>query len=288
MSETKTFTVYTSESTSIWSYANPIGLAANLWRQRKLIYHMTRRDVSQRYKSTILGLMWPIVLPLVMLAVYTFIFGIVFKARWGMTPSENHFQFAVTLFCGLVMYNVFSETLGSATNIIVSNPNYVRKVVFPLEILPVVSMAAAMFHAFLGFCIMLVGAVFSVGMPSWTILYFPLVLVTLCSLTLALAWFLAALGVFIRDISQWVTLLVQIMIYATPVFYPLDIVPEKYKWILLLNPLTQIVIDARRTILWHMPPDWGPWAVTTAVTLILMQLGYMVFMRSKGAFGDVV
>jgi lipopolysaccharide transport system permease protein len=171
---------------------------------------------------------------------------------------------------------------------VVANPNYVKKVIFPLEILPVVALATALFQGCLSFLILLAGLVLFVGWPSWTILLFPLVVLPLCLLTLGLGWMLAALGVFIRDIGQFIVIILQMLLFASPIFYDLNQVPEQFRWILRLNPMTEIVTDGRRTVMWGLTPDWGGWALVAVVTLVVVQAGYMVFMRSKRAFGDVL
>jgi lipopolysaccharide transport system permease protein len=276
------------ESGSIWGMLNPVSIARNLWRHRALIRQLTRREVESRYRGSLLGLVWSFINPLIMLVIYTFVFGVVFKARWSVAEPENLLQFALTLFCGLTAFSMFEQCVNRAPLLIVGVPSYVKKVVFPLEILPVVSAGAALFHASIGIVIVLIVNLIENGVFCWTIVVLPLVMIPLLFLTLGVAWFLSSLGVFVRDTSHLVMIIVQLLLYASAIFYRLDAVPPALRSLLKFNPLTSIVGNFRNVLLWGILPDWvslGEWTLVTAAVMIL---GYGWFMKTKKAFADVL
>jgi lipopolysaccharide transport system permease protein len=278
----------TAQSESVLQYLNPLGLARNLWRHRDLIRQFTRREIEGRYRGSFLGLFWSFVNPLVLLLIYTFVFGVVFKSRWPNARTDSLSEFAVTLFCGLIAFNLFGESIGRAPSIVVGVPNYVKKVVFPLEILAFSTLGTSLFHAAIGL-LMLVGVnLLSGGALPWTIVLLPIVGLPLLLLSLGLIWFLASLGVFIRDINYTVGLLVQVLFFLTPLFYAVESIPEPYRIGININPLSPIVENIRRVVLWGIQPDWPAlilWIIATGVT---MQLGYAWFMKTKKAFADVI
>lgn len=270
-------------------YLNPLAMLRNLWLYRNLIKQFTRREVASRYRGSYLGILWSFVTPLVMLIVYTFVFSVIFKARWGNELSdESQVGFALTLFTGLIAFNIFSESISRAPTLIVSNPNYVKKVVFPLEILPVTVLGSAVVNSLFSLIILLLAALLMQGHLSWTLVLLPLMYLPLVLLCLGLGWFLASLGVFIRDISQLIGVVVQVLFFLTPIFYPISAIPDRFRLILYLNPLTFIVNHFRRVILWGQVPDWGEFLVITALTFVVCMLGYIWFMKSKKTFADVV
>jgi lipopolysaccharide transport system permease protein len=278
----------TAQSENVLQYLNPFGLARNLWRHRDLIRQFTRREIEGRYKGSFLGLFWSFVNPLVLLLIYTFVFGVVFKSRWPNARTDNLSEFAVTLFCGLIAFNIFSESIGRAPLIVVGVPNYVKKVVFPLEILAVSTLGTALFHAGVGL-LMLIGVNLLIGSNlPWTILLLPVVVLPLLLLSLGLIWFLASLGVFIRDINYTVGLLVQVLFFLTPLFYAVESIPEPYRIGININPLSPIVENIRRVVLWGVLPDWPDLMLWIVGTGVVMQLGYAWFMKTKKAFADVI
>jgi lipopolysaccharide transport system permease protein len=281
-------TLITARAASVAQYLNPLTLVRTLWRQRDLIRQFTRREIEGRYRASFLGLFWSFINPLVLLLIYTFVFGVVFKSKWPNAKTDSLSEFAITLFCGLIAFNLFSECVGRAATLVVSVPNYVKKVVFPLEILPLSALGAALFHAGISLGILLVADLLIIGTFPWTILLLPLVILPLLLLTLGLTWFLASLGVFIRDISYTVTLILQVLFFLTPVFYALQNIPEPYRDFISLNPLTPIVENVRRVILWDMLPDWASLVGWIVATSVLMVLGYAWFMKTKKAFADVI
>jgi len=230
---------------------------------------------------------WSFVTPLVMLGVYTFVFGIVFGARWGASDAGG-VHFALTLFCGLIVYRVFSDCISQAPRLMVGHRNYVKKVIFPLEILPVAALGSALINAAMSFCI-LVPLVLAF-LPGWpvTIIFLPLALLPLCCLSLGLSWFLSSLGVFVRDVTDIVAVLLQALFFMSGVFFPISRVPEKWQIIMKLNPLVHILEAARSTVVWGTLPDLRWWLATTLLSFLVMQLGYAWFMKTRRAFADVI
>jgi lipopolysaccharide transport system permease protein len=269
-------------------YANPVTMVQNLWTHRELIVQFTRREVLQRYKGSYLGLLWSFATPLALLLVYTFVFSVIFKVRWEGAVTDSQAEFALALFAGLIAFNIFSESILAAPGLIVGSPNYVKKVVFPLEILPVSKLGSAIINSLFSLMILLAGAVIIRGSLPWTLILLPIVYLPLILLCLGLGWFLASLGVFIRDISHLLGVVVQMLFFMTPIFYPLSAIPERFRFFLYLNPLTFIVNHFRRVILWGQWPDWGEFVAITASMAVVCLLGYIWFMKSKKTFADVV
>jgi lipopolysaccharide transport system permease protein len=281
-------TLITARSEGVGQYLNPVAMARNLWRHRDLIRQFTRREVEGRYRGSFLGLFWSFINPLALLLIYTFVFGVVFQARWPNLKNNNLGEFALVLFCGLTAFNIFSECVSRAAGLIVAVPNYVKKVVFPLEILPISVLGSALFHGLVSLSILLVANLLISGTLHWTLLLLPLIMLPLVFLSMGLAWFLASMGVFIRDISYAVALAVQVLLFATPIFYSIDNIPARLQPIIRLNPLASIVEHFRRVILWGLTPSWPELALWLAATGALMLLGYTWFMKTKKAFADVI
>ncbi len=271
-----------------FSLLNPLGLARNLWHSRDLIGQFTSREIEGRYRGSFLGLFWTLINPLALLGVYTFIFGVVFKSRWPQARTDSLADFALILFCGMATFTVFSECVSRAPVLIVNNPNYVKKVVFPLEILPISVLGAALFHGAISLSIVIVANLLLHGSLPWTVVLVPIVALPLVLLTLGVSWLLASLGVFIRDMSYVITLLVQILFFITPIFFAVDVLPKDFQPVLRMNPFTDIVDNMRRVVLWGQLPDWQGLAVVTAAGALVTLLGYAWFMRTKRAFADVL
>ena len=282
-------TVITSRSESVLHYLNPIAMVQNLWRHRDLIRQFTRREIEGRYKGSFLGLFWSFINPLALLLIYTFVFGIVLKSRWPQARTENIAEFAVILLCGLITFNIFGDTVNRAPTNIVEVPNYVKKVIFPLEVLPISILGSSLFHALIGLFILLsVNLIVSGGSASWTLILLPIIWLPLILLTLGITWFLASLGVFVRDIRYTIAILTQAMFFLTPVFYSIDSVPKEFKLILNINPLAPIIEMTRGVLLWQKIPDFWLVAQLIVIAFIWMIFGYAWFMRTKKAFADVL
>ena len=266
---------------------NPIAQVRNIWHSRDLIWQMTKREVVGRYRGSVLGLFWSFFNPVLMLIIYTFVFSVVFKARWG-TDGESRFEFALILFCGLIVFNLFAECLTRAPVLIVSNVNYVKKVVFPLEILPLVTMGAALFHGIVSLGVLLVFYVLVSASLHWTIIFAPLVMLPLLLTTLGLSWFLASLGVFVRDVAQSIGLLVTVLMFLSPIFYPVASLPEKYRIFIYMNPLTVIIEQMRDVLIWGKTPSWPGWCVMMVVGIAIAWLGLVWFQKTRKGFADVL
>ncbi|ESS15157.1 Teichoic acid translocation permease protein TagG [Betaproteobacteria bacterium MOLA814] len=282
----------TNSSTAINPHAaqptSLVALGKSLWRNRQLIAQMTKREVLGRYQGSALGLVWSFLNPLFMLAVYTFVFSVVFKARWGVGGEEGKTQFAMVLFVGMIVHGLFAEVLNRAPGLILSNVNYVKKVVFPLEILPVISMGAALFHSLVSFGVLLIAFVMLNGYLHWTAVLAPLVVLPLVILTLGLAWMLASLGVFLRDVGQTIGIFTMVMMFLAPVFYPISALPEDLRPWIMANPLTFIIEQAREVLIWGRLPNWIGLGIYTLAATAVAWAGYAWFQKTRKGFADVL
>ncbi len=268
--------------------ASLVALGKSLWRNRQLIVQMTRREVVGRYRGSTMGLAWSFLNPVFMLAVYTFVFSVVFKARWGLGGEESKTQFAVVLFVGLIVHGLFAEVLNRAPGLVLSNINYVKKVVFPLEILPVASMGAALFHSMVSMGVLLLAFTIFNGYIHWTVVFAPVVLLPLVIVTLGLAWIFASLGVYLRDVGQTIGLITTVMMFLAPVFYPITALPQEFRPWLMANPLTFIIEQAREVLIWGRLPDWLGLGIYTLMALVVAWAGYVWFQKTRKGFADVI
>ncbi|MES2091729.1 MAG: ABC transporter permease [Pseudomonadota bacterium] len=268
---------------------SPLALAKSLWRNRQLIVQMTKREVVGRYKGSAMGLAWSFFNPVFMLVVYTFVFSEIFKSRWGgIGGDDSKTQFAVVLFVGMIVLSLFSEVLNRAPSLILSNVNYVKKVVFPLEILPVIAMGATLFHSLISLGVLLAAFALFNGYLHWTAIFTPLVLLPLIILTLGLAWMLASLGVFLRDVGQTIGILTTVLMFLSPVFYPVTAVPERFRPFIMANPLTFIIEQARAVLIWGQLPSWSGLGIYTLAAAAIAWAGYAWFQKTRKGFADVL
>lgn len=262
-------------------------MLSRLYNHIGLIKTLTIRDISSRYKGSFLGVLWTLINPIMMLAVYTFVFSVVFKARWpGGTGSK--IEFALLLFSGLIVYNIFSECVNKSPLLIVNNPNFVKKIIFPVEILPIVGVISSLFQALMSFIVWAGFYFLFSGVPPLTILLLPIILLPLIFITLGVSWFLAALGVYIRDISQMTGLLTTALLFLSPIFYSIDSLPEQFQDLMKINPLTLIIEQVRNIMIWGKPIDILDFLMITVFSLIVMVFGYLFFNRTKKGFADVL
>ncbi len=268
---------------------NPIRIFRNLWQYRYLISQMTWRDFGQRYRGSYLGVLWSVINPLILLLIYTFVFSVVFKARWLPQQEDQPLgEFAIILFAGLIPYYFFSEIISRAPGLVIGNPNYVKKVVFPLEILVTVACGTALFTSLINLGILLSAMLVFLHKLQPTLLLLPLAYLPLILLSIGLAWFLASLGVYIRDINLFITLILQVLLFLSPIFYSINSVPAEFQAILKLNPLTSIVTSFRDLLLFgnvFSIPEWTIWTVIGAIAAVS---GYAWFMWTKKGFADVL
>jgi lipopolysaccharide transport system permease protein len=259
-----------------------------IYRHHELIIQLARREVMGRYRGSLMGLAWSFITPLLMLAVYTTFFTVAYSARIGEHGSNNHAEFAIALFVGLMIHGFFSECINRAPNLIVGNVNYVKKVVFPLEILPIVSGGAALFHCVISLSMLLAVQMILNHTLSWTIIFFPVVMAPFVLIVLGGVWFLSAVGVYLRDISNLTGLLATVLLFLSPVFYAVDSLPAKIQPWIMLNPLTFIIEQSRAVLLYNAIPDWNGLAIYTAVSLIVASVGLWCFQKLRGGFSDVL
>lgn len=267
--------------------ASIVELFASQWRNRQLIVQLTKRDVLGRYRGSLLGLAWSFFIPLLMLAVYTFVFSVVFKARWGVA-GDDKVSFAIIIFVGLIVHGLFAECINRAPSLIVSNPNYVKKVVFPLEILPSVALGSALFHAGVSLVVLLTAQFLLTQRLPWTVIIFPIVLLPLLLSTTGFAWLLSALGVYVRDIGQTTGILTTVLMFLSPLFYPISALPEKYRIWLHLNPLTFIIEEGRNVLIFGRPPNWAGWGLALVVSTLISAGGFWWFQKTRKGFADVL
>ena len=267
--------------------ASPLTALASLWRHRDLLWQMTRRDVVGRYRGSLLGLVWSFLSPLLLLGVYTFVFSVIFQARWGQ-GGEDKAGFAVLLFTGMIIHTLFAECVNRAPTLILGNVNYVKKVIFPLEVLPWVAMGSGLFHAAVSTAVLLAFAGLVVAPPSWTVLLLPALILPLVLITMGVSWFLASLGVYLRDVAQITGMLTTVMLFLSPVFYPVTALPEAYRPLLYFNPLTFVIEQSREILIWGRLPDWPGLALYMAVSLVVAWLGFAWFQRTRRGFADVL
>jgi len=268
--------------------ASLAAMTASLWRNRRLLTQMIRREVVGRYRGSVFGLAWSFFNPIVLLAIYTFVFSEVFKMRWGVSGDESKAQFAVVLFAGIVIYSLFAEVLVRAPTMIVSNVNYVKRVVFPLEILPVIAVGTALFHSFVSLGVLVAAFVLFNGYVHWTVIFAPVVLLPLVVLTLGVAWILASLSVFLRDVGQTIGIITMALMFLSPVFYPVTALPERLRPWLMLNPLTFIIEQAREVLIWGHLPQWSGLGLYTLVAAFVCWMGYAWFQKTRTGFADVL
>ena len=267
---------------------SPKAMLMSIVENRKLIGVLTQRDIVGRYRGSVIGLGWSFFNPLLMLAVYTFVFSVVFKARWGGVSEEAKGAFAVVLFVGTLIHGLFSECVNKAPTMILGAINYVKKVVFPLEILPVVTLCSAMFHAAISLVVLLAANFIVFGHIPWTAILFPLVLAPIILTTLGVTWILAGLGVYIRDIAQFTLIMTMVMMFLSPVFYPVSALPAQLRPWLYLNPLTFVIEQGRAVLIFGQLPQWGGLAKHLAVGLVVASIGFWLFQKLRRGFADVV
>ncbi|WP_165585303.1 ABC transporter permease [Roseococcus sp. SYP-B2431] len=253
---------------------------------RELIARLVGREVSQRFRGSMLGLSWALLLPLLTAVVYTFVFSAIFQSRWG--NSQSHADFALMLLIGMAVHSLFAEAVGRAPGLVVGNPSYVTKVIFPLEILPVVAVLAAVLNAAIMLAIVIGGQLVLKGVAHWTVVFLPVILLPYLVFVAAGVMLCAAIGVFMRDLSQVIGLMVTMTFFLTPIFYPLEAVPERFRIVMRLNPLTSIIEQSRTVIIHGGLPDFASLAIYSLCALLSLAIGFWAFQRLRPGFADVL
>jgi lipopolysaccharide transport system permease protein len=234
-----------------------------------------------------MGLLWSMLNPVLMLAVYTFVFSVVFQSRWP-GGSNSKVEFALILFSGLIVYTLFSECFTRSPDLITSNVNYVKRVVFPIEVLPVVVLGTALFHTAISLFVWLCFYFAFIGIPSLSTLLVPVALIPLMLMTLGVSWIIASLGVYLRDIAQVVAIVNMILMFLSPIFYPISALPEKYRFLVLANPLAFTIEQIRNVLIWGQSISWVSWALQLITGLLVTSVGFYWFQKTRRGFSDVL
>lgn len=266
---------------------HPTALVTSLWTNRRLIRTLVKREVLGRYRGSVLGIFWSFFHPLLMLGVYSFVFGEIFKSRFA-DNSHSRIEFTLLLFAGLLIFNLFAECINKAPTLILNHANFVKKVVFPLEILPWVAIGSALFHTIISLCVWILAHAFLLGWPQPTILLLPFILVPFSCLLVGISWMLASLGVYLRDINQVVTLGVSSLMFISPIFYPVASLPENIRTILYANPLTPVIEWTRQVMYWGEIPDLSGILMFTFACGSICWIGFFWFQKTRKGFADVV
>lgn len=260
----------------------------SLREHRSLLWRLTQREVIGRYRGSILGWSWSLLNPLLMLGVYTFVFSTVFKARWPDLQQAGPLGFAINLFAGLIVFGLFSECVSRAPTLILSQPSYVTKVVFPLEVLSGVAVGAATFHACTSLVVLAGFELIATGTMPVTALWLPLVWMPLILGCLALCWLLSALGVFLRDLPQLVSVSLSMLMFLSAVFYPISALPERWQPLLLANPLVIIIEQTRQVLVRGQQPSARYLLIGMPVALFCCELCFRLFQKARRGFADVI
>jgi lipopolysaccharide transport system permease protein len=282
--------VASSDTPSLVKLLNPWCIFRDLWRRRELTWQFAVREIELRHRGSRLGAIWALASPLSMLLLYWFIFGLMLKSRFNVLPKETVYDYVLAMFFGLAMFQVFAETLGWGPIIIAANPNFVKKVVFPLEVLPLAKIGDAAYHLSVSLGLVLVASIFGTAGLSWSALWLPVLVIPLLLLALGVAWALASIGVFVRDITQLTPFVSTALQFASAVmFSPTLIKNVPHAWdILRFNPFLQIVDLGRKVVLWHLPMNWEVLAYAYVVGLVILTLGYACFMLLRPSFAEVI
>lgn len=275
-------------NTSNPSSAAPKALLRSAWFYRDLIIKMAYREIIGRYKGSMMGLAWSFLNPLLMLTVYTFVFSVVFRAKWDTDLGGGKGEFAVILFTGMIVFNIFSECVNRAPQLMLSNANYVKKIVFPLEVLPWVAIANALFHGFISLMVLLIAQMSVLGYIPWTVVFLPLVIVPFLLGLMGLCWLLAAAGVYLRDLGQLMGIITTVLMFTSPLFFPLSALPESIQPFLALNPLAYFIEEARSVVIFGNTPSLSPLVMVYILSLLIFYTGFAFFQTTRKGFADVL
>lgn len=262
-------------------------LLREIWSQRSLLLQLWARDYTARYRGGILGLGWSFLNPLLLLAMYSFVFVTVFRMRWPSGPDVQG-SFVILLFTGLIVHGFFADLVSRSPFAVTTNVAYVKKVVFPLEFLPLMPLCASLINFAVGLFLVLALVLYLQGFIPLTILYLPLVIAPFILFILGICYFFASVGVYVRDLAQLINFLVSISLFASPVLYPLDSVPPRFQALLYLNPITFAVEELRKLSILGQHPDWIGLSIYSAAALLVFVLGVTWFDKTKKGFADVL
>lgn len=252
-----------------------------------LLWQFSRRDIASRYRGTGLGRLWSVLAPLLLLIIYTFVFSVVFEARWGERQSSKT-DYALYLFTGMILHSFLAECLNRGSNALLQHSNYVKRVVFPLWVLPVVPVVSGLFHAFVSTLVLLAACLLLKDTLHWTLLLLPAALIPLILVGVGASWLLAALGIFIRDLGQIIPMLTTVLLFTAPVFYPVSALPAAYQGWMYLNPLTAPIELCRTLIFDGELPAFAVFMAGYPSALLTLLAGAFVFKRLKRGFADAL
>lgn len=255
---------------------------------RNLLYNLAKRETLGKYKESLFGSMWSILNPLLMLVIFTFVFTNIFKSRWGVAVDTGSISYSVILFAGLIIFNLFSECFGKAPTIIISNQNFVKKIVFPLEILPIAALLSALFQACISFAILLVFIAVEARSIPWTVFLLPIALAPFIIFLLGLMYWISATGVFVRDIGQTIGITTTGMMFISPIFFPATSFPEHWRFLAYYNPLTYPIEQTRNLLVFGNGVDWASWSLYILCASVFCALGYAWFQKLRTGFADVL
>jgi len=257
-----------------------------------LIRQLSKRDIAKRYKGSAFGILWSLLTPIMMISVYGFVFTFVFEARFGSQGDANSDpvkgEFALLLFSGIIIHGFVADILARSPNLIVENTNFVKKVIFPLEIIPVTLIVSSFFQLLINTLVMMVAVFFIYGSIKITILWLPFIMLPLLLLMLGISWFLSAIGVFLRDIGQITSVLSTIILFVSPVFYDIELLPEGVQKFIYLNPITVIVQQLREVVIYGNLPNILDISIYYGVSIAIFVLGILFFQKVRKAFADVL
>lgn len=266
---------------------SPIAALITMRKNRELISQLVWREVAGRYRGSFAGLFWSFLNPLFSLAMYTFVFGVVFKARWGL-QQESTLDFSLILFTGLIVHGLLAECINRAPYLVLGNPSYVKQVVFPLEVLPLVALGSSLFHALISVGILLFGWGLAHGGLPWSSIFIVLLFVPLCLIALGLGWFLSATTVYFRDIGQVVNFISAALLFFSPIFYPASSVPEPFRSLLAFNPLTFVIEHTRNLLMHGTLPSLTSYTIYFAISVVVACCGFAWFQNVRAGFADVI
>jgi lipopolysaccharide transport system permease protein len=266
---------------------------APLWRHRALLWQFALRYVSARHRGSRLGILWQVLTPLLMLALYTFVFGILLHGHFGVRPDETSADYALGIFMGFTLYGLVADTLGSAPGCVADSPNLVKKVLFPLEVIPA-SLAVSMLSPFLvSVGLFVIGFIFFGPALTVQVLWLPAVLLPVFFLTLGLAWLVSALGVYFRDVQNAMTFINTALFYVSGIFYSASsagvgtkarVALDVLRW----NPVFLAIDLSRDVTLWGRAPGLRDMVYLYGVSIAVLLLGYSVFRKLRSGFADVL
>lgn len=251
-----------------------------------LIFDLAVRQIVLKYRGSFFGIFWSIITPLLMITAYSLVFGEIFQSKWGSVDAGM--SFPLLLFSGLIVFNLFSECLQRSPYLIIENPNYVKKVSFPLEVLPIVMLLVSLFNAIVSMAIWLLFYIFFIGIPHAEVALILLVLMPSMLLSLGVGWLFSSAGVYLRDVGQSVGFITTILLFLSPIFYPISAVPEDYQWVVGINPIGFSVETVRELMFFGKLPDWSDFMLYFLKCTLFSGFSFFWFQRVRKGFADVV